>query len=102
MPDCRIIYEFLKSCAAAKAVGCVCSKDQSYRSCGVGKNGVVRVASGFGRSAAGSGKLSRYFRRRKLAVISRSMLRQSVSLATRRPLLRVRAKSRATSRSSEQ
>jgi hypothetical protein len=62
--------KFLKSCAAAKAVGCVCSEDQSDRaSGGVGKNGVVRVASGFGRSAAGSGRLSRYFRRRKLAVI---------------------------------
>jgi len=41
--------------------GRVYSEDQSYRaSGGVGRNGVVRVAvSGFGRSAAGSGRLSR-------------------------------------------
>jgi hypothetical protein len=41
--------------------GRVYSEDQSYRaSGGVGANGVVRVAvSGFGRSAAGSGRLSR-------------------------------------------
>jgi hypothetical protein len=40
--------------------GRVYSEDQSYRaSGGVGRNGVVRVAvSGFGRSAAGSGRLS--------------------------------------------
>jgi hypothetical protein len=40
--------------------GRVYSDDQSYRaSGGVGRNGVVRVAvSGFGRSAAGSGRLS--------------------------------------------
>ena len=41
--------------------GRVYSEDQSYRaSGGVGANGVVRVAvSGFGRSASGSGRLSR-------------------------------------------
>jgi hypothetical protein len=41
--------------------GRVYSEDQSYRaSGGVGANGVVRVAvSGFGRSAAGSGKVIR-------------------------------------------
>ena len=47
---------------AARIVGGrVYSKDQSYRaSGGVGRNGVVRVAvSGFGRSASGSGRLSR-------------------------------------------
>jgi hypothetical protein len=40
--------------------GRVYSEDQSYRaSGGVGANGVLRVAvSGFGRSAAGSGRLS--------------------------------------------
>jgi hypothetical protein len=40
--------------------GRVYSEDQSYRARGgVGKNGVVRVAvSGYGRSAAGSGRLS--------------------------------------------
>jgi len=40
--------------------GRVYSEDQNYRaSGGVGKNGVVRVAvSGYGRSAAGSGRLS--------------------------------------------
>jgi len=40
--------------------GRVYSEDQSYRaSGGVGRNGVVRVGvSGFGRSAAGSGRLS--------------------------------------------
>src|SRR5215472_5879534 len=38
----------------------VYSEDQSYRARGsVGRNGIVRVAvSGFGRSAAGSGRLS--------------------------------------------
>ena len=40
--------------------GRVYSEDQSYRAAGgVGRNGVVRVAvSGYGRSAAGSGRLS--------------------------------------------
>ena len=48
--------------AAVRIVGGrVYSEDQSYRaSGGVGANGVVRVAvSGFGRSATGSGRLSR-------------------------------------------
>jgi hypothetical protein len=47
---------------AARIVGGrLYSEDQSYRaSGGVGANGVVRVAvSGFGRSASGSGRLSR-------------------------------------------
>ena len=60
------IYTLRGNCGSVRAAvrivgGRVYSEDQSYRaSGGVGKNGVVRVAvSGFGRSAAGSGRLSR-------------------------------------------
>ena len=60
------IYTLRGDCGSVRAAvrivgGRVYSEDQSYRaSGGVGANGVVRVAvSGFGRSAAGSGKLSR-------------------------------------------
>jgi hypothetical protein len=48
--------------AAVRIVGArIYSEDQSYRaSGGVSANGIVRVAvSGFGRSASGSGRLSR-------------------------------------------
>jgi hypothetical protein len=60
------IYTLRGNCGSVRAAvrivgGRVYSEDQSYRaSGGVGANGVVRVAvSGFGRSAAGSGRLSR-------------------------------------------
>jgi hypothetical protein len=60
------IYTLRGNCGSVRAAvrivgGRVYSEDQSYRaSGGVGSNGVVRVAvSGFGRSAAGSGRLSR-------------------------------------------
>ncbi len=60
------IYTLRGDCGSVRVAarivgGRVYSEDQSYRaSGGVGKNGVVRVAvSGFGRSAAGSGRLSR-------------------------------------------
>jgi hypothetical protein len=60
------IYTLRGDCGSVRAAvrivgGRVYSEDQSYRaSGGVGANGVVRVAvSGFGRSAAGSGRLSR-------------------------------------------
>src|SRR4249920_1241441 len=60
------IYTMRGDCGSVRAAvrivgGRVYSEDQSYRaSGGVGANGVVRVAvSGFGRSAAGSGGLSR-------------------------------------------
>ena len=60
------IYTLRGECGSVRAAvrivgGRVYSEDQSYRaSGGVGANGVVRVAvSGFGRSAAGSGRLSR-------------------------------------------
>ncbi len=60
------IYTLRGDCGSVRVAariigGHVYSEDQSYRaSGGVGKNGVVRVAiSGFGRSAAGSGRLSR-------------------------------------------
>ena len=59
------IYTLRGDCGSVRVAaqivgGRVYSKDQSYRaSGGVGRNGVVRVAvSGFGRSAAGSGRLS--------------------------------------------
>jgi hypothetical protein len=59
------IYTLRGNCGSVRAAvrivgGRVYSEDQSYRARGgVGKNGVVRVAvSGFGRSAAGSGRLS--------------------------------------------
>jgi hypothetical protein len=60
------IYTLRGDCGSVRAAvrivgGRVYSEDQSYQaSGGVGANGVVRVAvSGFGRSAAGSGRLSR-------------------------------------------
>jgi hypothetical protein len=60
------IYTLRGNCGSVRAAvrivgGRVYSEDQSIRARGgVGKNGVVRVAvSGFGRSAAGSGRLSR-------------------------------------------
>jgi hypothetical protein len=60
------IYTLRGDCGSVRVAvrivgGRVYSEDQSYRaSGGVGGNGVVRVAvSGFGRSAAGSGRLSR-------------------------------------------
>jgi hypothetical protein len=60
------IYTLRGDCGSVRAAvrivgGRVYSEDQSYRaSGGVGANGVVRVAvSGFGRSASGSGRLSR-------------------------------------------
>jgi hypothetical protein len=60
------IYTLRGDCGSVRVAvrivgGRVYSEDQSYRaSGGVGANGVVRVAvSGFGRSAAGSGRLSR-------------------------------------------
>ena len=60
------IYTQRGACGSVRAAvrivgGRVYSEDQNYRaSGGVGANGVVRVAvSGFGRSAAGSGRLSR-------------------------------------------
>ena len=60
------IYTLRGDCGSVRAAvrivsGRVYSEDQNYRaSGGVGANGVVRVAvSGFGRSAAGSGRLSR-------------------------------------------
>jgi hypothetical protein len=60
------IYTLRGNCGSVRVParivgGRVYSEDQSYRaSGGVGKNGVVRVAvSGFGRSASGSGRLSR-------------------------------------------
>jgi hypothetical protein len=59
------IYTLRGDCGSVRVAvrvvgGRVYSEDQSYgASGGVGANGVVRVAvSGFGRSAAGSGKLS--------------------------------------------
>ena len=59
------IYTMRGDCGSVRVAvkivgGRVYSEDQSYRaSGGVGRNGVVRVAvSGFGRSAAGSGRLS--------------------------------------------
>jgi hypothetical protein len=59
------IYTHRGSCGSVRVAarivgGRVYSEDQSIRaSGGVGKNGVVRLAvSGFGRSAAGSGRLS--------------------------------------------
>jgi hypothetical protein len=59
------IYTLRGDCGSVRVAarivgGRVYSEDQSYRaSGGVGANGVVRVAvSGFGRSAAGSGRLS--------------------------------------------
>jgi len=59
------IYTQRGACSSVRVAvrivgGRVYSEDQSYRARGgVGKNGVVRVAvSGFGRSAAGSGRLS--------------------------------------------
>jgi hypothetical protein len=59
------IYTVRGACGSVRVAvrivgGRVYSEDQSYRARGgVGKNGVVRVAvSGFGRSAAGSGRLS--------------------------------------------
>jgi len=59
------IYTQRGDCASVRVAtrivgGRVYSEDQSIRARGgVGKNGVVRVAvSGFGRSAAGSGRLS--------------------------------------------
>ena len=60
------IYTLRGDCGSVRVAvrvvgGRVYSEDQSYRaSGGVGANGVVRVAvSGFGRSASGSGRLSR-------------------------------------------
>jgi hypothetical protein len=60
------IYTLRGDCGSVRAAGRIVrgrvySEDQSYRASGsVGANGVVRVAvSGFGRSAAGSGRLSR-------------------------------------------
>jgi hypothetical protein len=60
------IYTLRGDCGSVRVAvriigGRVYSEDQSYRaSGGVGRDGVVRVAvSGFGRSAAGSGRLSR-------------------------------------------
>jgi hypothetical protein len=59
------IYTMRGDCGSVRVAvrivgGRVYSEDQSYRaSGGVGRNGVVRVVvSGFGRSAAGSGRLS--------------------------------------------
>jgi hypothetical protein len=59
------IYTMRGNCSSVRVAvrivgGRVYSEDQSYRAGGgVGRNGVVRVAvSGFGRSAAGSGRLS--------------------------------------------
>jgi hypothetical protein len=60
------IYTLRGDCGSVRAAvrivgGRAYSEDQSYQaSGGVGANGVVRVAvSGFGRSAAGPGRLSR-------------------------------------------
>jgi hypothetical protein len=60
------IYTLRGNCSSVRVAarivgGRVYSEDQSYRASGaVGKNSAVRVAvSGFGRSAAGSGRLSR-------------------------------------------
>jgi hypothetical protein len=60
------IYTLRGNCGSVRVAvrivgGRVYAEDQSYQaSGGVGANGVVRVAvSGFGRSAAGSGRLSR-------------------------------------------
>jgi len=60
------IYTLRGNCGSVRVAvriigGRVYSEDQSYQANGgVGANGVVRVAvSGFGRSAAGSGRLSR-------------------------------------------
>jgi hypothetical protein len=60
------IYTLRGDCGSVRVAvrivgGRVYSEDQSYRaSGGVGANGVVRVGvSGFGRSASGSGRLSR-------------------------------------------
>src|SRR5262249_928728 len=60
------IYTLRGNCGSVRVAvriigGRVYSEDQSYQANGgVGANGVVRVAvSGFGRSASGSGRLSR-------------------------------------------
>jgi len=60
------IYTLRGNCGSVRVAvriigGRVYSEDQSYQANGgVGSNGVVRVAvSGFGRSASGSGRLSR-------------------------------------------
>jgi hypothetical protein len=62
------IYTLRGNCGSARVAtrivgGRVYSDDQSYQAAGgVGADGVVRVAvSGFGRSASGSGRLSRNF-----------------------------------------
>ena len=88
------IYTLRGDCGSVRVAarivgGRVYSEDQSYQANGaVGANGVVRVSRcRLWPIRIGLRQAIAQFRRRTLAVIERRMLRQLVSLATRRLLL---------------